>query len=88
MATLGEILLNRHAQTVVDRLSKGEPVKVVAASLAGDLVTEHLARVLGVTAQEMPHEAPERPAKAAPKTVTVKAVKDEDVIDAEYRVVR
>lgn len=75
MATLGEILLNKHVQTVTQRLSNGDPVKLVAASLAGDLVTEHLAKVLGVTIP-------------VPGVVEVKPVKDENVVDAEFREVK
>lgn len=75
MATLGEILLNKHVQMVTKKLSDGEPIKVVAASLAGDLVTEHLAKALGVS---MPD----------PKTVEVKAVKNDNIVDAEFREVK
>ncbi len=83
MATLGEILLNKHTQQLMDRLSKGEPVKVVAATLAGDLVAERIAKAFGIDLPEKPAEEPSK----SPPTVTVKAAKD-DVVDAEFREVK
>lgn len=74
MATLGEILLNKHVQMVTKKLTDGEPVKVVAAALAGDLITEHLAKALGVSLPD-------------PKTVSVKAT-PADVVDAEFREIK
>lgn len=87
MATLGEILLSKHTQYVVDRLSKGDPVKLVAASLAGTLVTEHLSKALGI-APENNHTSVDSSDPHQPPTIKVKAVKDDSVVDAEYRVIR
>lgn len=52
MMTIGEILLHKQTRMVMDKLAKGEPPKVVAAQLAGDLVAEHFAKKLGVTMPE------------------------------------
>ena len=39
--TLGEILLHKKTREVMDRLAKGEPPKLVAAQLAGDVLAGH-----------------------------------------------
>lgn len=78
--TLEEILLHKRTQAIAARLGNGEHPKTIAASLAGDLVSEHLARLLKI---EQPKE------KVEAKVVSVKAVKkDDDIIDAEFREVK
>lgn len=79
--TLGEILLHKRTREVMDRLAKGEPAKMVAASLAGDLVSSHIAKTLGVDMQPASGtEGPVVQVKAAPSSG--------DVIDAEFREIK
>ena len=78
--TLGELLVHKRTQEVMDRLAKGEPPNMVAAALAGDLVSTHIAKVLGV--KEVP-----APTTAGP-AVQKKAVPKDDVIDAEFREIK
>ena len=78
--TLEELLLHKRTQAIAARLGNGEHPKTIAASLAGDLVSEHLAKLLKV---EVPKE------KVDGKVVEVKAVKkDDEIIDAEFKVVK
>lgn len=79
--TLGELLLHKKTREVMDKLAKGEPPKVVAAGLAGDLISEHFAKVLGV-------QVPPAPPSSEGPVVTVKAVPADDVVDAEFRVIK
>lgn len=76
--TLGELLLHKRTREMMDRLAKGEPPKVVAAALAGDLVSAHIAKTLGVEVQ---------PASEG-SVVNVKATRDENVVDAEFREIK
>lgn len=78
--TLGELLLHKRTQEVMDRLAKGDPPKVVAASLASDIVSTHIAKVLGVQSEPAPTERG--------PVVQVKTVPESDVIDAEYREIK
>ncbi len=75
--TIEELLLHKHTRMVADRLSKGEHPKSIAVSLAGDIVTEHLAKVLKVS-------------KPDGKVVEVKVEKksEPEIIDAEFREVK
>ena len=74
--TLGEILLHKRTREVMDRLAKGDPPKLVAAQLAGDVLSAHFSKALGV---------PVTPAQVERKPVVpVKAASDDNVIDAEF----
>lgn len=78
--TLEEILLHKRTQAIAARLGNGENPKTIAASLAGDLVSEHLAKLLKIDAPK---------AKVEAKVVAVKPVqKDDDIVDAEFREVK
>lgn len=74
MMTIGELLLHKQVQTVMERVTRGDPPKLIAAQLAGDLVAQHLAKKLGVAIPD-------------PKVVEVKKG-DENVVDAEFREIK
>ena len=79
--TLEELLLHKRTQEVAARLGNGEHPKTIAASLAGDIVSAHLAKLLKIDTPKP---------KADAKVVEVKAVKKDDdgIIDAEFREVK
>lgn len=78
--TIEELLLHKHTQEVAARIANGEHPKTIAISLAGNLVSSQLSKLLKV----------EEPKKAAAKVVEVKVEKkgDSDIIDAEFREVK
>lgn len=76
--TLGEILLHKRTRETMDRLAKGEPVKMVAAQLASDVISQHFARVLGVDVQ------PAQATQTGPVVQVKAAPSDDNVIDAEF----
>lgn len=78
--TIEELLVHRHTQEIAQRIANGEHPKTIAASLAGNLVASQLAKLL---------KAEDPKAKATARVVEVKPVKkDDDIIDAEFKVVK
>lgn len=82
--TLMELLGHPHTRGAIQQLANGVDPRLVAAQLAGNALSEHVALALG-TALPTPRIDSQEPRKKKPSKVTV--VKDEDIIDAEYTVI-
>lgn len=71
--TLAELLAHQHAREVAARIANGDNPKSIAATLAGNIIAEQVARVIGAPKQEKSNV-----------TIRVEKKKQPDVVDAEF----